>query len=61
VVDDSRTLRKFLSRSLNELGYLNILEAADGQAALALLGNASSICNRDRGCEAAKIVPHTRP
>lgn len=38
VVDDSRTLRRLLSRSLNELGYNNIVEAADGREALALLG-----------------------
>ena len=37
VVDDSRTLRKLLARSLNELGYRNLTEAADGREALDLL------------------------
>ncbi|MBI3876648.1 MAG: response regulator [Verrucomicrobia bacterium] len=36
VVDDSRTLRKLLVRSLNEQGYHNITEAVDGQNALEL-------------------------
>ena len=33
IVDDSRTLRKFLSKILRELGF-ETLEAADGQQAL---------------------------
>lgn len=33
VVDDSKTIRTILRRSLSELGY-NVLEAADGQEAL---------------------------
>ncbi len=36
VVDDSRTLRKLLVRSLNEQGYHNITEAVDGRNALDL-------------------------
>ena len=36
VADDSRTLRKLLVRSLNEQGYRNITEAADGREALDL-------------------------
>jgi len=38
VVDDSRTLRKLLVRSLNELGYHSTTEAVDGREALALVG-----------------------
>jgi len=34
VVDDSRTMRLVLIRSLNELGFKNITEAADGRQAI---------------------------
>ena len=37
VVDDSRTLRKILIRELNSLGFHNILEAADGLEAIAVV------------------------
>ena len=37
VVDDSRTLRKLLTRELNGIGITNILEAVDGLEALSLL------------------------
>ena len=37
VVDDSRTLRKLLARSLEQLGYRNLTEAADGREALDLV------------------------
>ena len=37
VVDDSRTLRKLLARSLELLGYRNLTEAADGREALDLV------------------------
>ena len=37
VVDDSRTLRKLLTRELNGIGIPNILEAVDGLEALSLL------------------------
>ena len=36
VVDDSRTLRKLLVRSLNQHGYQNLTEAVDGRDALEL-------------------------
>lgn len=41
VVDDSRTLRKILVRELNSLGLENIVEAADGMEALAIVDRES--------------------
>ncbi len=37
VVDDFPTMRRIVRNLLNELGYHNIVEAEDGQAALAVL------------------------
>ena len=41
VVDDSRTLRRILIRELNSLGFNNILEAADGVEAVAIVRSKS--------------------
>jgi class 3 adenylate cyclase len=41
VVDDSRTLRRILTRELNSLGFQNILEAADGIEAIATVRSKS--------------------
>jgi class 3 adenylate cyclase/CheY-like chemotaxis protein len=41
VVDDSRTLRRILIRELNSLGLENIVEAADGIEALAVIDRES--------------------
>jgi two-component system chemotaxis response regulator CheY len=38
VIDDSRAMRRIVSRILSDLGYDEVLEAADGQQALDLLG-----------------------
>ena len=34
IVDDSKVVRKFVARSLNEIGFENLQEAEDGQVAL---------------------------
>lgn len=38
VVDDSSTMRKILARSLNAVGVANVVEAGNGNEALACLG-----------------------
>lgn len=40
VVDDFKTMRAIVKRSLQQMGYLNIEEAEDGQQALEMLQNA---------------------
>ena len=37
VVDDERTVRRLMARTLTETGYCRVLEVADGQQALAIL------------------------
>ncbi len=41
VVDDYSTMRRIIKNILHELGYRNVLEAADGNAALQVLGSAN--------------------
>lgn len=41
VVDDFATMRKIVEKMLNELGYANVEEAADGTTALAMLTKAA--------------------
>jgi two-component system chemotaxis response regulator CheY len=41
VVDDFSTMRRIVRNILRELGYHNILEAADGASALSILANGS--------------------
>lgn len=42
VVDDFSTMRKVVKKALSEIGYSNVVEAADGQAALDLLKELST-------------------
>lgn len=37
IVDDSKVVRKFVARSLNDIGFKDLEEAADGQEALDLV------------------------